>query len=504
MHRALEILEIAEMVCCHLRPQGHCAGRTLAALAATCTLWQEPALDALWATQDSLIPILSYLIFDSLQRIVRSLTLADWEPLSLYSHRVKDLSTSFECKMAEIYPMLNLCLSATALFANLRTLSWDSYEEEEFPYIRIFLTSSLSRIAFRYAPSITNSSLLSTLGRTCPHLTEVEITLADNADDTDDSANATSLFVCSLPLIESVMVPRPNWTAHKHIGQFHRLISLSMYTLPALPSVVSPPSGCAFAGPQSLEVESADMPETLHLLQMGKHVNLASLAVTLSEDYSAVETTKLYTTLAVTCSPISLTHLRLRLDGYYSTHLSAEYAINDNMIRSLLPFTKLATLHLTSTALFVIHDETVLDAARAWPCLERLTLDFMSPPLTPPPSHLTLQSLCSLAQHCSRLRSLHITIDATTIPAPPAVAITRQRELTRMCIAHSAISQPRAVARLLSDIFPNFRHMSGSHRSPSMSAEMQATYARWDEVASLVPEFVAVRAEERARVQEGR
>ncbi|KAJ7036640.1 hypothetical protein C8F04DRAFT_1095209 [Mycena alexandri] len=511
MHRALEILEIAEMVCCHLRPQGHCAGQTLAALAASCRIWQDPALDALWATQDSLIPILSCMpqglfnvepslpYFDSFRRMVRSLTLADWKRLSLYSHRVKDLSTSFESKMAEIYLILNLCLSPTALFPNLQTLSWDLNSEEEFPYIgrlityiRIFLTSTLSGIAFGYTPSITNCSLLSTLGRTCPHLTAVKITLTDDEDESDDSTEATSLFLCSLPHIESITVPRLEWTALKHIAQSHRLTSLSMDLLPDLSSLVSPPSPYTFAGLQHLQLEAAQVGETLRLLQTGNY------------GYSVVEGMKLYTTLAVVCSPSSLIQLHIHLDGYYDTHDSAESAINDSMIRSLFPFRKLVCLTLTSTALFVIHDNTMMDAARAWPCLEELTLDFVSLPLVPPPSHLTLQSLCSLAQHCSRLRSLHITIDATVLPPPPAIAITPQRELTSMCIAHSAISQPRAVARLLSDIFPNFRHISASRRSSAMSVDMKATYARWEEVVSLVPEFVAVREEERARVQEGR
>ncbi|KAJ7733949.1 hypothetical protein B0H16DRAFT_1426470 [Mycena metata] len=244
MHLVLEILEIAEMVCCHLRPQDHCAGRTLAALAATCRIWQEPALDALWETQDSLVPILSCMPQDLFNvrphlcsselplRMVRSLTLADWERPSLYYHRVKDLYTSFDSKMAEIYPILNLRLSPTALFPNLRRLYWDSDSEAEFPYICIFLTPTLSEIAFSHTPSVTNCSLLSTLGRTCPHLTEVDITLTDDADESDDSVKAVSLFVCSLPYLESVSVPRLDWAALKHIRQSHRLTLLSISTLP--------------------------------------------------------------------------------------------------------------------------------------------------------------------------------------------------------------------------------------------------------------------------------
>ncbi|KAJ7020719.1 hypothetical protein C8F04DRAFT_285623 [Mycena alexandri] len=142
-----------------------------------------------------------------------------------------------------------------------------------------------------------------------------------------------------------------------------------------------------------------------------------------------------------------------------------------------------------------------MDAAQAWPCLEDLTLDSFSRPFTPP--LLTIESLYSLAQHCPRLRSLHLTLDATTLPAPRSLAngLGPQRKLTTMCIAQSAISQPRAIARLLSDIFPNLRVISQAQYFDDPSAEMQANYARWKEVEGLVPEFVAVREEERARAQ---
>ncbi|KAJ7020718.1 hypothetical protein C8F04DRAFT_1403401 [Mycena alexandri] len=344
MHRALGILELVEMVCYNLGPHGDRADGTLAALALTRRSLRDPALDALWNTQDSLIPILSCMpegVFnlrphlcssEEPLRIVRPLAPTDWERLSVYSHRVKTLSAEFESELEEVYPILNLCLSPIALFPNLQTLSWYSESEEEFLCIRIFLTSTLSRLAFTYEPSTTSCSLFSTLGRTCPHLTDLEITLLDDENRSVLNCKATSRFLCSLTRIESVKVPMLEWAALKQIGQFPTLNSLTMFILPDVSPSVPPPSAYIFAGPRNLHLECVYLSEIFHLLQMGSHIHLESLIVEFNMEYSAEEGTRLYTALTVSCSPRSLTHLHLRLGGC-SIKNSAEYAITDDMIR---------------------------------------------------------------------------------------------------------------------------------------------------------------------------
>ncbi|KAJ7772246.1 hypothetical protein B0H16DRAFT_166659 [Mycena metata] len=511
MHPALGILELVEMVCYNLGPHCHRAYGTLAALALTCRSLRDPALDALWNRQESLIPILLCMPADVFNvrpdlysatplRVVRPLAPSDWKRLSLYSHRVRTLDTSFEYELKEIYPILNLCLSSVVLFPNLRNLCWYSESDEEFLCIRIFLTATLSRLDLAYEPSTTTCSLLSTLGRTCPHLTDLEITLPASKIESDLNCTAMSGFLCSMPRIESVTVPMLQWSAVKHIGQFHTLNSLSLVTLPNVPLAVPPPAPFIFAGPRQLQLGFAYLPEILHLLQMGSHIKLESLTLEFAVEYTAEESAKLYTALTVACSPNSLTYLHLGLVARNGA-ASAECAITDELLRILFCFTKLTSLQLTSAAIFTIHDGTMMDAAQAWPCLEDLVLDSYHRPLTPP--LLTLESLYSLAQHCPRLRFLRLRLDATSLPTarPLSNALAPQRELTSMRIAQSAISQPRAIARLLSDIFPNVRTISRAQYLGEPPAGMDANYDRWKEVEGLIPEFVAVREEERARAQ---
>jgi hypothetical protein len=69
MHHCLSILEILDLICDNLDGSMSVPGpsprlRTLANLARTCTLFSEPALDALWRTQTSLNPLFGVMAAD--------------------------------------------------------------------------------------------------------------------------------------------------------------------------------------------------------------------------------------------------------------------------------------------------------------------------------------------------------------------------------------------------------------------------------------------------------
>lgn len=68
MHRCLEIQEIVSLVCQQLSAENTRTvsnNGSLAALAMTCRDFQEPALDALWYQQTSLIPLVKCFPSDS-------------------------------------------------------------------------------------------------------------------------------------------------------------------------------------------------------------------------------------------------------------------------------------------------------------------------------------------------------------------------------------------------------------------------------------------------------
>jgi hypothetical protein len=57
MHRCLNVDEIMRLIACELVASG--GGATAAGLACCCKGFEDPALDALWADQESLLPLLN-------------------------------------------------------------------------------------------------------------------------------------------------------------------------------------------------------------------------------------------------------------------------------------------------------------------------------------------------------------------------------------------------------------------------------------------------------------
>ncbi|KAJ7214510.1 hypothetical protein GGX14DRAFT_333158, partial [Mycena pura] len=136
--------------------------------------------------------------------------------------------------------------------------------------------------------------------------------------------------------------------------------------------------------------------------------------------------------------------------------------------------------------------------ARAWPRLGSLMLYSFDPEPNPfLPLRPTLASLYSFAQHCPRLHSLEIMLDARVLPITHDTSQPPQGQVAALRIGHSPIFRPSAVARFLSDIFPNLVTIARPVFYKATPEEMAIRDRRWTKVKGLLPEFVAVREEER-------
>ncbi|KAJ7646262.1 hypothetical protein DFH06DRAFT_1300636 [Mycena polygramma] len=172
----------------HLAPGGS-ACNAPSILIPTCKALQDPALDALWRTQTSIVPLLSCMPEDLFNinpifatsrlplRLTRPINTTDWEPSDPYASRVRYLQFKILPGLEHIYPVLDVCVPGGFVFPNLRSLAWTSREQptQDFPHIRIFLSPTLLSINFFFAGSIMNCSLLATLGRICPNLTDLDL-----------------------------------------------------------------------------------------------------------------------------------------------------------------------------------------------------------------------------------------------------------------------------------------------------------------------------------------
>ncbi|KAF7376817.1 hypothetical protein MSAN_00099100 [Mycena sanguinolenta] len=141
MDRKLHMPEILDLIFAHLEPRhplSSTMSKTLAALARTCTTFQDPALNALWAHQTSLVPALRYFPEDLWDRsgdsrkltfvdFRRPLVPADWERALFYWKRIKSFrieSLDGDRISPDIINMLRICCPAAHLFPNLRKVAW--------------------------------------------------------------------------------------------------------------------------------------------------------------------------------------------------------------------------------------------------------------------------------------------------------------------------------------------------------------------------------------------
>ncbi|KAJ7141729.1 hypothetical protein C8R43DRAFT_587340 [Mycena crocata] len=192
-----------------------------------------------------------------------------------------------------------------------------------------------------------------------------------------------------------------------------------------------------------------------------------------------------------------LSYLHLDLSGLEGTPVTAGTS------RKLFCFPNLTNLHLESNFGFDLDDAAILEMARAWRHLETLELPEQ---VASPSSRLTPECLRILAQHSPRLRTLHLTFDASSVvPAPGSGTQdpVSQLLLASLDVAHSAIIAPLSVARFISAIFPNLRRITTAREYYDDDdddvlenhAETVAFHARWKEVQAQIPVLVEIREE---------
>ncbi|KAJ7760083.1 hypothetical protein DFH07DRAFT_940015 [Mycena maculata] len=437
-----------------IRPEGLLAStRDLAALAATCTTFHGPALDALWSTQNSIKPLLSCMpedLFNSSVSVSRGMPVLrrpmihiDWARFMSYAARIKKLTVGPDRGLSAFGPLLLSCVPNGLSFPSLKSLVWQR-SAMDFQYIRIFFSPALSSIDFVCEASNANVSVLSTLARTCPNLQRLSMSFYPNGRDADAAASS---IVLSFHQLQFLNMGPPSSAALEHIGRLSTLTSLHLWTLPERFSRPNSPMFLAF---RSLTVDDTAVLSVSRFLGMGFGTP-ESLDLTFSRFVHAA---------ALGSWTRNFNEVGRQSGGDFP------FALTDSL-RILFSFPSLASLSLVSPPGYDICDTTVRDMARAWPQLERLELDIFYQYI---PHHLT-----------------------------------------SMDVATSSLFAPTRVARFLSDIFPTLRTIVTDREEADNedateleeAPEEIALHHRWKEVEAALPELVAARQEERARARAG-
>ncbi|KAJ7775959.1 hypothetical protein DFH07DRAFT_798896 [Mycena maculata] len=518
MHPALSIPEILQHIFSNLGPitwhrwmVTRDAKRDLAALARTCTTFQRPALDKLWAHQGTFLNFLRCFppdLFDlddrgvvssgrkskRKPRLLRPILATDWARPFLYARRVKDFSCQpHSPTLLQILEAISLSMPDGSIFPSLVKLAWDHIPPSEFHFIKLFLTRTVTEISFKCA-SASHLSILSTLSRSCPVLKRVDLS---GWTAIPGSSASLCAFVDELLNIEFLVIGSPSMETLEHIGRVPTLKYLRLESLPREVELAPPVSRPLFVNLESIMLADVTFEAATRFLAMCTDPYMGSVHVTFDDDTEAGSANEFYDALAA-CHPAHISLHTLSLD---SSQVSA-HPFHFDLLRTLFCFQGLTHISILIPVAFGLDDADVAELARSWPRLNSLYLVTHASELHP---RTTLQCLRILAQHCTDLRALHIALDASAIPGctDHGHGHVSQRTLISLEVADSPIAAPLPVARYISGIFPNLAAIltNGDHNVNRgyimMGTEKLGTafYVLWKEVETHMAMLQEVRKE---------
>ena len=212
MHPCLNVDEIVRLIAGKLIESK--TNATAIALACCCQSFEDPALDALWGTQDKLLPLLkslpgdvwneggctvsvsttrSYIytqtnntrfLFPQLfvrKSFKRSPTTLEWARFRKYARRMRELKECWTSNTlsSAVFSVLQLCAIGEPLLPNLKTLDLWHITGKSIPFIPLFLSPRTTIIKIRFIPSnsvtATVAPMVTAFLALCPSLQEISL-----------------------------------------------------------------------------------------------------------------------------------------------------------------------------------------------------------------------------------------------------------------------------------------------------------------------------------------
>jgi hypothetical protein len=488
MHACLSVDEILRLLACEL--VGSEAKATAVALACCCKNFEDPALDALWETQDRLLPLLKSLpgdvwkeeggsfvstqtvsTFPALNRLIRKSfkripTEAEWTHFRKYTHRIRDLrvDASKDPVTSNILLALQLRTTNEPWLPRLKFFECLEVTEAFIPFIPLFLSPKTVGIGIEFAaglPMVTIASTISRLSTLCPDLESITLTPLPR-DSVITEAVSEMVLGCNRDALREFFVDSPLTEEARGV----------VYRLPKLVGLLSVMQGPTSLSPVALpnlttvDLEYDDHSDWLQgfrgvVLEKLEHVYFRAESEQIGDFLGAFEDVALTTSAPATLST---------LEFLTSQPWNPNY-------RSLLQFTQLTHLVIEFSCHNVcsstINDDIIISLAQAMPKLEILRLGGI-PCRTP--TGVTVKGLIALSWRCLRLSELRIHFQATNLVQAATGAgaklpsdgrsMVRQEEcgLTDLEVGHIPILEESTlkVAMTLLQIFPHLLNIAYS------------------------------------------
>ncbi|KIJ66524.1 hypothetical protein HYDPIDRAFT_26864 [Hydnomerulius pinastri MD-312] len=499
----------------------------LVALARTCRVFHEPALNVLWAELDNLTPLIRCLPQDlwsveivkiggsevrcySFHKPLRD---ADWNRLRSYTHRVRAVRSTTKSRALVVISFLRtLCYSPTAipLFPNLQQLKWDNPSTGFLPFVHQLAGPKLTHLSFVApgaqwdAPAL---SIIGSLRKLCPNLKHVALLPSKK---NINSADTISGLLCHWTELRTVRCHFVNIDALSHLSCLSSLETLNLSLDKRLQDQMKGVSTLKFSKLKSLSLVSDS------LLALSKffgqlHLPLISFHDVEVQTCPKSETLKSYlAALRNSCAHDRLLYLQInQLEiGPSASVDSQPHRLTSVDFQPLTFFVNLSNIKINVAGSVDIDDSGLLILASSWPSLELLRINEehgwrSSGGITP-------RGFAQLFEKCKSLHSLAIVIDTrdfTNIPEDCQSSGDSQFHIGwgSINVLDSVIeaSAVTALAAFFSDVAPSLSSFD-AWMSNTMSRRPEAVGYKslWEEVRTQAKKIEQVREQERRRYVE--
>ncbi|EIW81799.1 hypothetical protein CONPUDRAFT_143481 [Coniophora puteana RWD-64-598 SS2] len=535
MHPALDIVELLRHIFGYLNEDfditsGCVNGRTLSALARTCQTFKEPALDALWENLSSLDPLIKCLPEGS-QKLVelprlyqwvlaeaprfrlafsQPLTGADWLIIRNYANRVRGFyMTSLDLDYLDVLLELSLGPSEMLpLFPNTRHLEWTVTHTHFRPYMRMFLPSTLESLRFAISSNSGrgDASILAAIGSLCPSLKKVDVDFSKNVEG---GLEAFSRSVCNWKHLVSLRCMDITDAALAHVAGLSALRDLSV-TLPPVTSfraIRSQIEGNAFENLRALEMRAESL-DVFVALASEMTLSLVDTKLMIVDNGCSESAKDAFMVLSNSSRPL----YSLKIHGWgddtfipmplnSSQHIRGR-TVTISTFRPLFKFGELRILDVDFKCSTVFTNSDIIDLARSFPLLEKLSLNVEHG--WEVPSAITYSGIFSVASICPHLQDLGVEFDATgtdqaellldTFPEDEQTQVSPNANIKFLGVANSRIEDVIATVKLLLRFFPNIEHIHqwyppftvGSGFPDWLSPDYSEFMRRWGKAGAVI------------------
>ncbi|KAF8064900.1 hypothetical protein FPV67DRAFT_160321 [Lyophyllum atratum] len=430
MHPCLKIVDILRLVFAFVYDD-YRGPKDMAALAATCQAFYDPASDVLWSTLPSLAPLVRCMSADTWQKVDRTVSLRrpttseDWAPCKPYARRVRRLGflppylgnmvmhplhvTSTH--KIDFHVLHVLSLNHAITFPNLQDFRGSA---DHLPYMGHFLGPSLHSIELWLPPedpNFTVSSVLDSFRTRAPNLKSIRL-----FDDT--SINLVGLGPIFVGLVEGL--------ARLEVLECSRLIlpptalrtlaaSSTLHTLKVGNTgediMSSLPEGRpAFQQLKYLVITTQDLGRCAKVFGRMRPRHLHTLDITTTYAPLGSEVLHFFEALETHCVHAQLCNFEIRqITSVESpTPLAASHAhvITPTSIAPLLAFGNLESVNIEFNCAFQLDDISFEKMTMAWPKMTQFTYGPTSD--WDGDGAMSLDGLISIAKHWSHVHSVRL------------------------------------------------------------------------------------------------